>query len=189
MIKVLEIMTGHAPVDPALLHFVQTRLEPVELPRDAYLLKAGQPAGHLWLLTDGVICRCQVSGERERVTRFYTPEDIVFGGTRPGRTAPALDHLRVETPLTAWRLPESDTLEALRQFPRMAELITAALEADARYLRDLTALLQLPGTRQKVLGLHAYQPELFRGVRTEQLAALLGVDPTTLYRWRKRLKI
>lgn len=189
MRKALDIVTGHAPVDPALLHLLQTKLEPIELRRDECLLKAGQPSGHLWLLTEGVLCRYQETGDRERVTRFYTPGDIVFGGTRPGLTRPALDHLRAETPLAAWRLPESDTLEALRHFPRIRELITTALEADARYLRDLTALLQLPGTRQKVLGLHKYQPELFLGVRTEHLAALLGVDPSTLYRWRKRLKI
>jgi CRP-like cAMP-binding protein/predicted MFS family arabinose efflux permease len=98
-------------------------LEPVEFPAGAMVLREGDPADALYVIVDGeVSASARGEGETEQFLRTVGPGGYV-GEIGLLTAGPRTATVTAVTPLTMWRLPGDDFLDALQESQASSALL------------------------------------------------------------------
>jgi CRP-like cAMP-binding protein len=189
MNDLLNYLHRITPIEPNFLLQLQLQLQEIQLDRDEFLLKTGLKTGHLYFLSDGLLLRCVEDDSSSRISRLYAAPSVIHLAEPSGKGDRSRSYLRAETKAQLWHLSEQDTAEALRFYDSITKILQTAAEEDLKFYAELSKILQLTGAKNKVVAFHQWQSAIFSQMRSESVAALLALNPSTVYRVRKMLKL
>ena len=122
-VTLLRALDLFAAASNNTLERLAAALEPVMLPVAATVVREGDPADALYIIVEGEVeVTARGEGEVERFLRTVGPRGYVGEiGLLHGR--PRTATVTVVEPLTMWRLPEADFLDALQESRASASLM------------------------------------------------------------------
>jgi MFS family permease len=138
-IALLRALDLFAAASNNTLERLASALEPVELPAGATVLREGDPADALYVIVDGeVSASARGEGETEQFLRTVGPGGYV-GEIGLLTAGPRTATVTALSPLTTWRLPGEDFLEALQESRASASLMQTSGTRLARTHPQLAA--------------------------------------------------
>ncbi len=165
-------------------------MQPLELPRDQYLLHAGDRSRAIYLVRQGLLRLYYTDSDgRERNKAFYGAGDITGPVSAIMSDRPASFSIQALEPCELVAADLAQLLALAPSHPEVSSLVIRLLSEAFMRNEQREALLLTCNAEQRYRWLLDHQPELVERIPQYHIAAYLGVDAVSLSRIKRKLNI
>ncbi|MEL6537859.1 MAG: Crp/Fnr family transcriptional regulator [Bacteroidota bacterium] len=182
-----ENLLAVVPFQEEEIHQIVNSFQIVTLARKEFFLQEGEVCHRVGFLTEGVIRSFLVYEGLEKTCYLTLKNNWIADLDSLGTGARSTKNLQALKPSTLYTIDHEDLVLLYHRFPTMERFGRLLMEQIAKLTIQLATSLAIhkPEDRYKQL-LHA-EPDIFQEVPQKYIANMLGMEPESLSRIRKRM--
>lgn len=174
------------PVPPELRQKLQQILKSMSIPRNGYLLKAGQVSRNVYFITKGFLRGFYGEGDDSISTWFLRPGDIVYGMESFYDQIPSNESIQAMKATEVLFITREEFEELSNTFPEFVLIERNLLRYYYRVNRQHNFSILMKTAEERFQTAVETIPELFNEVPAKFIASYLRISRFTLSRIRRK---
>jgi len=187
--RLQEYLVQTLPFTEEELGLILPAFQEQTLARKDYLLHDGEVCRHLYFLVQGSI-RHYLTVDGVEKTCFVSLPDQWFTVLDSFTSSiPSDNYLQALEPSVVYAIERGALYDLYARCPRLETFSRIIMERTTKMIIQLSSLLSAHKPEVRYANLMREQPEYFRSVSQKYIASMLGMEPESLSRIRKRMAV
>lgn len=176
------------PIATQPLEQIISQFNAMEIPKQAYLLKAGRMCNNYFFLEEGFLRAFTYDvDDNEVTTAFYSANAVVFEVASYFLRTPSKENIQALAPCKGWFITFDQLQYLFHSIPEFREFGRTVLVKGFISLKQRMLSLINETAEQRYENLIKAKPEIFQHAPLKNIASYLGITDTSLSRIRKEL--